>query len=289
LRGGGNNFGLITKFNLYTIPSSLHTPSGTRVFGEHQFPNVVSTFVDVAERANDDPNAQQYVVFASSGGTNVASAELTYTLNVCNPAIFEKYHSIPAISDTTSTKSLAQYCYDLDAQVPYGLREVFWNRSFKLDEEFAKWVVNYWFSVLSRVSSVPNALAGLTFQAITEPILEKMSRAGSNALGLDKSNGPILLIHVLGMWNTAADDKTIYSFIDDFFAKVTAEAESKGLSNDFIYMNYSSHFQDVISSYSADNKAKLQKVASKYDPAGVFQRLQPGHFKLTGETVPNSY
>ncbi|KAL5000235.1 hypothetical protein BDV10DRAFT_183558 [Aspergillus recurvatus] len=288
LRGGGNNFGLVTKFNLYTIPSTL-LRGGTRVFGEDQFPNVVTAFVDVAARANDDPNAQQYVMFASLGGTNVASAELTYIQNVSNPAIFEKYHSTPAISDTTSTKTLAQYCDDLDAQDPYGMREVFWNRSFKLDESFANWVVKYWFSVLPRISDIPNALAGLTFQVITEPILEKMSRAGGNALGLDMSNGPILLLHILGMWNTASEDDTIYRFINDFFSNVTAEAESRGLDNEFIYMNYASHFQDVIPSYGADNRAKLQEIASKYDPAGVFQTLQPGHFKLTRGPVPNPY
>ncbi|KAL4980683.1 hypothetical protein BDW66DRAFT_147106 [Aspergillus desertorum] len=288
LRGGGNNFGLVTKFNLYTIPGTL-LRGGTRVFGEDQFPNVVGAFVDVAEKANDDPNAQQYVMFASLGGRNVASAELTYTENVSNPAIFEKYHSIPAISDTTSTKTLAQYCDDLDAQDPYGMRDIFWNRSFKLNEEFANWVVKYWFLVLPRVSSIPNALAALTFQVISEPILEKMSRAGGNALGLDMSNGPILLMHILGMWNTASDDDTIYRFINDFFANVTAEAESRGLENEFIYMNYASHFQDVIPSYGAYNKAKLQEIASKYDPAGVFQTLQPGHFKLTRGPLHNQY
>ncbi|KAL3438361.1 hypothetical protein BDV09DRAFT_192255 [Aspergillus tetrazonus] len=288
LRGGGNNFGLVTKFNLYTFPSTL-LRGGARVFGEDQFPNVVSAFVDVAKQANEDPNAQQYVMFASIGGTNIASAELTYTQNVSNPAIFEKYHSTPAISDSTSTKTLAQYCDDLEAQDPYGMRDVFWNRSFKLDEEFANWVVQYWFSILPRVSGIPNALAGLTFQAITEPILEKMSHAGGNALGLDQSNGPILLIHILGMWNSASDDDTIYRFINDFFVNITAAAESRGLDNEFIYMNYASRFQDVIPSYGADNKARLQEIASRYDPAGVFQTLQPGHFKLTRAPVPNPY
>ncbi|RDW86804.1 FAD-binding oxidoreductase [Aspergillus mulundensis] len=288
LRGGGNNFGLVTKFNLYTFPGSL-LRGGTRVFSEDQFSNVISAFVDVAEKANDDPNAQQYVMFANLGGTNVASAELTYAQNVSNPAIFETYHATPAISDSTSSRTMSQYADDGAAQDPYGMRDVFWNRSYKLDEDFANWVVKLWLAVLPRISSISNAMAGLTFQAITDPILEKMTRAGGNALGLDESNGPILLLHVLGMWNGASGDDAIYRLINDFFANVTAEADSRGLGNKFIYMNYASHVQDVIASYGADNKAKLQKIASKYDPAGVYQTLQPGHFKLTRSPVPNPY
>ncbi|KAL4931215.1 FAD-binding oxidoreductase [Aspergillus undulatus] len=281
LRGGGNNFGLVTKFNLHTIPSSLLW-GGTHVFSEDKFSDVISAFVDVAKHARDDGNAQQYVLFTSMGGSNIASAELTYTKDESNPAIFEKFLSIPSVSNTTSTRTLAKYCDDLNAQDPYGKRDVFWNRSFKLDEKFANWAVKRWFEMNSVVSKIPNALLGLTFQVITEPMLEKMSEAGGNALGLDTSSGPILLMHVLGIWSNASGDETIYQFLDDFFSTIADEAESRGLGNDFIYMNYASHFQDVISSYGGDNKEKLQEIASKYDPDGVYQKLQPGHFKLDG-------
>lgn len=47
-------------------------------------------------------------------------------------------------------------------------------------------------------------------------------------------------------------------------------------------MNYASQFQDVVPSYNATNHARLVSIAEKYDPDGVFQRLQPGYFKLNG-------
>ncbi|KAL4782401.1 hypothetical protein BJX76DRAFT_358952 [Aspergillus varians] len=289
LRGGGNNFGLVTMFNMYTIPSSKLW-GGTRVYSEDQFSKVIGAFVDAAKKAKSDGKAQQYVMFANMGGTNIASAELTYTKDVKKaPGIFEKYSAIPAVSDATSTRSLVQYCDDMAAQDPYGLREVFWNRSFKLDENFANWLVNHWFSVLPKASSIQGAVVGLVLQVITEPILEKMSKAGGNALGLDASSGPILLAHVLGMWNSTSDDETIYRFINDFYSAAASEAKNKGLANDFIYMNYASHFQDAIASYGARNKAKLQRIASKYDPHGVYQTLQPGYFKLAHGPEPNPY
>lgn len=58
--------------------------------------------------------------------------------------------------------------------------------------------------------------------------------------------------------------------------------------NDNIYMNYASQFEEVISSYGESNKGRLKSTADKYDPAGVFQTLQPGYFKLENAAVPNS-
>lgn len=288
LRGGGNNLGLVTKFNLYTIPSSLLW-GGTRVYSEDQFSNVIGAFVDAAKQAKDDGNAQQYVLFANMQGTNIASAELTYTKDKSNPPIFNKYYSIPSVSNSTSTRTLSKYCDDIAAQDPYGMREVFWTRSFKLDEKFANWLVKNWFSVLPRVSGIPGSMTALTLQVITDPILKKMSQAGGNALGLDDAEGPILLTHVLGMWNSTSDDDKIYRFINDFFATAVSEAEKRDLDHDFIYMNYASSFQDVIPSYGASNKAKLQSIASKYDPEGVYQKLQPGYFKLDHGPEPNPF
>ena len=228
-------------------------------------------------------------MFANMQGTNIASAELTYTKDKSNPSIFNKYYSIPSVSNSTSTRTLSKYCDDINAQDPYGLREVFWTRSFKLDEKFANWLVKNWFSVLPRVSGIPDSLVGLTLQVITDPIIENMSRAGGNALGLDDAEGPILLTHILGMWNSASNDDQLYRFINDFFATAVSEAEKRDLDHDFIYMNYASSFQNVIPSYGASNKAKLQSIASKYDPDGVYQKLQPGYFKLDHGPEPNPY
>jgi len=61
-----------------------------------------------------------------------------------------------------------------------------------------------------------------------------------------------------------------------------AYAKSKGLGNEYLYMDYASQFQAVVPSYNATNHTKLVSIAGKYDPTGVFQRLQPVYFKLNG-------
>jgi hypothetical protein len=57
-------------------------------------------------------------------------------------------------------------------------------------------------------------------------------------------------------------------------------AKSLALDHPFIYMNYAAQDQDVFAGYGKKSLARLKTIQKKYDPTGVFKRLQPGYFKL---------
>jgi hypothetical protein len=56
-----------------------------------------------------------------------------------------------------------------------------------------------------------------------------------------------------------------------------------GLDMPFIYQNYATADQDVFRRYGEENLQKLVEIHQKYDPQGIFTRLQPGYFKLPKE------
>lgn len=288
LRGGGNNFGLVTKYNLYTIPCP-EMYGGARIFLQTEFKEVVNAFINVINNASVDGHAQQYVAFLQNNGTNLASAELTYTLNVADPEIFKQYRSIPAVSDTSSSKTLVQYVEYLETDNPFGLREVYWPITVHMDEDFLNWIVDTFYSMIPQVAHVSGVMPVIIYQGITEPILKKMTNYGGNALGLEASTGPIILMHVSCWWTNESDDNTVYEFINSFWDKVIAQAKSLGVDNDYIYMNYASMFQNPVAGYGDANKALLKKIAKKYDPKAVYQTLQPGYFKLNGAPVTGSF
>jgi len=60
-------------------------------------------------------------------------------------------------------------------------------------------------------------------------------------------------------------------------------ATELGVDNDYYYMPYSSGYQPVIARYGVKNLARLNAISKKYDSSQVFQKLQPGYFKLDGE------
>ncbi|KAL2809169.1 hypothetical protein BJX63DRAFT_406742 [Aspergillus granulosus] len=286
LRGGGNNFGIVTKFNMYTIEST-ELWGGELIYLQSEFPAVISAFIDVINSAEDDGHAQQWLAFVQSGGVPLASTEITYTKNESWPAIFSGYKSITAISDNTAPRSLVEYVEHIELSNPFGLRESYWPHSSLVDEEFANWVVDYWYSLTPTLTNGTSINPVIIFHGITTPMLNSMTKNGGNALGLNASNGPLFIMQAAFMWTDSADDNAVYQFAHDFWETVNAKSKEMGVYHDFIYMNYASLYQDVIASYGATNKARLQKIAASYDPQGVFQTLQPGYFKLDG--APYAY
>ncbi|CAI7583607.1 unnamed protein product [Penicillium glandicola] len=288
LRGGGNNFGLVTKYNMYTIPSP-ELYGGSRTFLETEIPEVINAWINVINNATVDGNAQQYVAFLNTEGMNIASAELTYVKNDPNPEIYKQYRKIPAIADTSSAKTLVEYVEYLETSNPFGLREVYWPISAAINEEFSNWAVDLFFSMIPQVANITGVQPVLVYQGITEPMLNNMNNYGGNALGLAGSSGPIHLLQVACWWTNKSDDETIYAFVNSFIEKVTAQAKTVGIFNEYVYMNYASMFQDPVAGYGATNKARLKSIAKKYDPREVYQTLQPGYFKLDGAPTTGSF
>ena len=62
--------------------------------------------------------------------------------------------------------------------------------------------------------------------------------------------------------------------------KVQSLAREKGVLLDFKCMSFATASQKVLGSYGPDNIKRMQETAAKYDPEGVFQKLQHGGFLL---------
>jgi len=56
--------------------------------------------------------------------------------------------------------------------------------------------------------------------------------------------------------------------------------EKEGLLHRWVYPNYGNEEQDVFAGYGEENRAKMREIQKRYDPEGVFSRLQPGYFKV---------
>ncbi|KAF1840329.1 FAD binding domain-containing protein [Cucurbitaria berberidis CBS 394.84] len=281
LRGGGNNFGIVTKFNMRTF---VHGPmwGGQRAHLESEWDAVYRAYYNLARDAAKDTKQAQIVSFALQNGNKIAAEDLEYSDPTPWPAVFDEWKAIPAIVDGTAINNLSTLTQNLGAGVPDGIQETYWDRTFKLDKDIFKIFIDTFFKMLPAITDAAGILPVLSFQAITVPAMEKMQQNGGNTLGLDPNQGPVFICNLAIMWTNVADNPRIMAFSNDLYKRLVAIAGERGLNNDFIYMNFASPYQDVISSYGAASKEKLKKIAGFYDPTGIFQRLQPGYFKLKG-------
>lgn len=81
-------------------------------------------------------------------------------------------------------------------------------------------------------------------------------------------------------WIEASDNQFIEDQATAFINKFEEEAKSRGVYDNFKYLNYANGNQDPIGGYGEQSKAKLQEASRKYDPEGFFQKALPGGFKL---------
>ena len=84
------------------------------------------------------------------------------------------------------------------------------------------------------------------------------------------------------MWSDIADDDRIIAATERIVKNATTTAEQMGLNHKYIYQNYASLNQSVFAGYGAANQQRLIQVSKEYDPDQIFQKLQPGYFKLSG-------
>ena len=281
LRGGGNNFGLVTSFKLRTLPLGKMW-GGDRILLETQFPAAIDAFVNLGNNAAKDPKAAQILSIIAQNGTRIASAQLEYAEPNANAPIFSEWNAITPAVDNIGIHTLSELTDMLDVSNTVGLRQSYWAQTVKLDKDLLNFILNAFFEENAKVADIENFLNPLSFQVITVPQMQKMRQNGGNALGLDPEHGPLLLMNASPAWTNAADDERVNQFANTLFQRTAAEAEKRGLASRYLYMNYASKYQDVIASYGSSNKARLQSIANKYDPKEVFQKLQPGYFKLDG-------
>jgi hypothetical protein len=281
LRGGGNNFGIVTRFDLYAYPQGLMW-GGSLLYNITQSSAILQAYVDFGHNAPSDPNAALIVAYAYAQGQFFVAADLEYALPNPNPPIFSEFLSPPRLSNTLTVQSLTNITLEFNVSNPSGLRETYWAAAFKLDLSLATYIANEFMSEIEPIENAAGILPACVLQVITTDQLSHMTKNGGNALGISTADGPLMLLNLAFMWEDSSDDHAILTACQNIINKSVAKAKSLGLDNPYLYMNYASQFQSVVPSYGAANHAKLVSTANKYDPDGVFQTLQPGYFKLNG-------
>lgn len=249
---------------------------------------LIDAFVKFGTDVSQDTKAALIVSFIFYSGQAISISSLEYSDPVTTyPTIFENFKAIPAVSDTTAVQSLSQITLEFEVDNPDGLRESYWTFTCKLDSDYLTFLTNLFFSEIDPIKGVLGVLPVLVLQVIPTSTIEQMQKNGGNALGLDPSDGPLVLLNLAFRWASPQDDDAIYNTIGKITADAIAEAKNRGVFNEYLYMNYASQFQDVIAGYGSENRQRLIDISHKYDPQQVFQKLQPGYFKLNGAPDPN--
>ncbi|KFZ24020.1 hypothetical protein V502_01502 [Pseudogymnoascus sp. VKM F-4520 (FW-2644)] len=285
LRGGGNNFGIVTRFDLVTFPQGkLWGGSQTFLYSPESAAGLNEAFNWLAINGPADPYAQVILAYAyvQYADMYVIAADLQYGKPVENPPMLQNFTAVQGtvVSDTLRIATLSELTVELNNSNPGGFRQSYWTLMTGNSPTLMADIIAIYQEETNAVKDAEGLVSSCIFQPVGTNLAPYFARNGGNALGIDLTKGPQILLNIAISWSHEIDDTRVYAAARNIVNRSNATAYAAGLGNAYLYQNYASAEQDVFGGYGAKNLAKLKAISTKYDPNGVWQKLQPGYFKI---------
>lgn len=223
------------------------------------------------------------LTFPSANLTVYAAAKF-YDSLTDSPTAFENFTApqLPPVADSYALQPLADYIAATDALQPNGLRQVFRTLSSVVDRDAVQEIHDaFILQVSSKLASVADLQASITFQPVTKSFLQKSADSGGNPQGVDISKAPFFWMVENWTWSNASDDNMVQAAADAITADINALLLQKSYSATYLYMNDAGKGQRVFQSYPAANLRTLKMIRAKYDPLKIYTNLLVGGWKVT--------
>lgn len=318
LRGGSNNFGIVTRFTIRTFDQG-------KLWGGSVYYNIstasqqLNAFYWFNNATGYDESASLIQSFGYSAVSGIVAVNvLVYTKPISiSPPVFEPLSAIqPQLFNTLRLSNLTDFTVEQGSFEHNGNRYIqnfinlcskefyiapFLNRpikevmlmlaslthsqiaittTFKNNLPLLEAAYSLWNTTVATIAAVPGIVWSLTYEPIPVAITSKSASLGGNVLGLDCSEGSLVLVELTASWNNTSDDTLVERTSRKLFLDIDKASQAAGVFNRFKYLNYALNGQNPIDGYGPRNKARLQAVSKKFDPYRIFQDAVPGGFKL---------
>ncbi|RAH68511.1 FAD-binding oxidoreductase [Aspergillus aculeatinus CBS 121060] len=284
LKGGQNNFGIVTRFDLRSFPQGPYWGGGIQ-YDISTVEEQLAAFTAFKDPANFDPFAeieQSYLYYGAEDQGSVSNI-MYYSNASAAPASLQRFTDIkPQALNTMRISNTTDFSAELTRYQPMDQYAVYATATFRVSPTILKKVYDAWnATTLSIAGDVLNLTSVLVYQSI--PALQPAS-APPNSLGIPPDSHPErnqVLCLVSLYWPLEQDSQLVQQATQSIIRAVDALTPEEGVQVPYRYLNYAASWQSPIGSYGPASVEVLQRVASAYDPRGVFRRNVPGGFKLS--------
>ncbi|EFZ03013.1 FAD/FMN-binding dehydrogenase [Metarhizium robertsii] len=285
LRGGCNNFGIITSLDIKTFEQGLLWSSLT-LNPLSAVDQQARVYAELMDPAKYDENASFFFgwSFNSTHKLSVALNQLIYTKPSGDevPAFYQPVLDLPTIPYPSAGATVANMStlarQGVSLQPPQAARYLSTTVTFVPTEAMIRATFDAYNASLPSVQDI----AGIRWDVNLEALPPQLYARGAqdNALGLADRSGPLAVCLLSPAWSRAGDDDKVYAAARALMDEIDRRARDLGAHDPYIYMNYAAPGQEVIASYGQASVAHLQHVRARVDPHGLFTHQVPGGFKI---------
>ncbi|KAH7092319.1 hypothetical protein FB567DRAFT_557838 [Paraphoma chrysanthemicola] len=285
LRGGGPNFGIVTRFDYETFPQG-DIFAGSLYYDYEEKDNAINAFNTYSNHG--DPKAATWFSIMTHKGKKLICALAMYADPHPDVKTLQPYLSIPNFGTSAKVRSMADMVHEVAEVNVKGHRQNYTNHTYKFDADFVSWLADTYWAEMDKAGEFFETQQGCLFllQIITKEAVALMQRNGGNCLPFNEQDAPYLNVLTPTAWLKEEDDEAVMTFVKKLHGLAIEEGKRRGLYTDYVYMNYASAHQDVLKGYGEENYEKLRAIAAKHDPEEVFQKLRNGYFKFGGAPAP---
>lgn len=278
LKGGYNNFGIVTRFTLKTFPQSK-VWGGTMVYTRDKFDEVNSATHKFATQVTDT-KASILTTYTATLGIPAVLQFLFYDAPTPPAGIFDDFLKIPSlVHDIQEERTFTSLVQSAPSNGTSGTRAVFNTISLagpeSYSKEFLAAVVNeteFWGTRFA-------ADSGFFIAYGAQPFRHSVYQAG---LTTDTAYPPSREVNpqpveICWIWTLPSADADVYAAIRQS-AQRLREVAGQGSLSGYRYPNYAIHDTELEHIYGKENLRRLKAVKTVVDPDGIMNLA--GGFKL---------
>ena len=240
---------------------------------------VFKAFTDLAGAKHYDPYAEIVTTLSYAGaGVGAVGTITVYTKAVTSPPpALQPLVNVPGTNSTLALTST--HAFSNESAIPI-LGEAFLTGTYGVSAALMGAISDRFQAVID-ATPIPGILNwGWASEPLPTIFTQYGAKNGGNSLGTSPADGNAMVLLLSPTWNASSSNALVYRTMARMMAEADQAARQMGLLHEFQYLNYAGLGQNPPASYGAANLAALRATSRKYDPAGVFQRLVPGGFKL---------
>ncbi|KAF9872084.1 FAD binding domain-containing protein [Colletotrichum karsti] len=281
LKGGGSNFGIVTKFVMKTYNIPL-VSSTMQVFPEEAIPEFIKAACNMA-LFEDSSQGAGAVINMNYNTTTKETIPQVFGLQETTdspPSHFANFTAIP-----NATLRLHNVTAPIDWHSKFDspnqmFRVQFGHHTIKPDADRLYEIYESWVEAIQDVLDVEGLRPTYILNLVPKSALTVAKTNGvGNTFGLDDTESYIWWQFTTS-WARAEDDLRMTAWHESLLSRHHEINKAKGLATEFIYMGDAGEYQKPFPQYGAENVEKMRQIRGQYDSDLTFTKLNWGGFKL---------